>query len=87
MSNKFNKQYDDLLEGYGVMTSRSLFPRKLKLTPNFVNNLRDEFKKQTSSVMEEDNDGNAVEMQSRSKKQVLKDIQKSIPFILKDLLR
>jgi hypothetical protein len=87
MSNKFNKEYDDLLEGYGVMVSRSLYPRKLNLSQGFVKTLRDEFKSQTSPVMEEDNDGNSIEGPGRSKKQVLKDLQKSIPFLLKDMLR
>lgn len=88
MSDKFNKEYDDLLEGYGVMVSRSLFPRKLQLSPAFVNALRDEFKQQTSPVMEEDADGNQIEAKpGRSKKQVLKDFQKSIPFLLKDMLK
>jgi hypothetical protein len=87
MSSKFNKKYDDLLEGYGVMTSRTLYPRKLKLSSGFINSLRDEFKSQSAPVMEEDNDGNPIEAIGRSKKQVLKDIQKSIPFILKDLIR
>jgi len=80
---KFNKEYEDLLEGFGYMTTRSRYPSKLNLSEDFIRAAQKEFKAQTAPITTEDEDGNAVVNPGRNAKQVLKEMQKSLPFILR----
>ena len=80
---KFNKEYKDLLEGFGYMVARSRYPSKLNLSEDFVRAAQKEFKAQTAPIATEDDDGNSVLDPGRNPKQVLKEMQKALPFILR----
>jgi len=82
--NQFNEEYDDLLEGYKPRTMSERFPRKLKLSENFVRAFNEEFKRQAVSVItEEDEDGVPIKTEKRrNPRQVLKEFQKALPFLL-----
>lgn len=81
----FNKQVDDLMEGYGMFkqTIRQRFPKNLKLSEEFIQAFKEEFVKQTSAVMEEDAEGNQIETRAARKPQkVLEDFQKALQFLV-----
>lgn len=81
----FNKQIDNLMEGYGMFkqTIRQRFPKNLKLSEEFIQAFKEEFVKQTAAVMEEDAEGNQVEARAARKPQkVLEDFQKALQFLV-----
>lgn len=82
--NQFNEEYSELLEGYKPRVSSERFPRKLKLSERFVRAFNEEFKRQSSSIVtEEDEDGVPIQSEKkRSPRQVLKEFQKALPFLL-----
>ncbi len=84
---KYNIEFETLLERYGVLKTivKERFPRKLKLSNEFVNAFRDEFKRQTSSTITEDEDGNQVEAPGRGKGTVLREMQKALKFLSKSV--
>lgn len=82
---KFNSMLDSLDESYGMYktTVRERFPTKLKLSEDFVSAFQQEFQKQTSPIMTEDEDGNEVmSQQARDPKVVLKEFQKALKFLV-----
>ena len=80
---KFNKECDELLEGYGYITTRQRFPSKLKLSEEFIRAAQKEFKAQTAPIALEDDEGNITHQPGRNPKQVLREFQKAFPFILR----
>jgi len=82
---QFNKQVQDLVEGYGMykQTVRQRFPRNLKLSEEFISAFKEEFVKNASPLMEEDAEGNQVETRGgRKPESVLKDFQKALQFLI-----
>jgi len=86
MKLQFGKQYDELLENYGQIKEIKYkrFPRGLKnrLSEDFVKSLQQEFKRLTSPVIQEDEDGNQTTTKPDPKK-VMLEIQKALPFLLR----
>ena len=83
----YNTQYESLLEKYGLLKTvvKERFPRKLKLSNEFVTAFREEFKRQTSPTLTEDENGNEIEGPARNKNTVLREMQKSLKFLSKGL--
>jgi hypothetical protein len=82
---QFNKQVDQLVEGYGIFkqTTRQRFPRNLNLSEDFITAFKEEFVRQTQPLMEEDAEGNQVETRgSRKPQKVLEDFQKALQFLV-----
>tara|TARA_R110002167_G_scaffold9579_14_gene44336 strand:- start:2614 stop:2889 length:276 start_codon:yes stop_codon:yes gene_type:complete len=85
VSNIFNKEVEDLVEGYGMFkqTIRQRFPKNLSLSEEFISAFKEEFLRQAKPLMEEDADGNQVEIKSKRKPEaVLKDFQKALQFLV-----
>lgn len=86
MKLQFGKQYDELLENYGQIKEIKYkrFPRGLKnrLSEDFIKSLQQEFKRLTSPVIQEDEDGNQTTTKPDPKK-VMLEIQKALPFLLR----
>jgi hypothetical protein len=78
---EFNDNFDTILEGYGQRLVKVRYPAKLKLSEKFIRAFREEYKRQTASIVTEDEDGNQVTNKGRNKRQVLKEFQKCLPFI------
>ena len=84
----FEQEYNNICEGYnfGQMKETKIkrFPRGLKnqLSEQFIKSLRLEFKRLTSPVIEEDDDGNQTETKADPKR-VMMALQKSIPFLVR----
>ena len=82
---KFNEALDQLDETYGMYKStvRERFPRKLNLSEEFVSMFKQEFERQTSPIVTEDEDGNQVTTrEARDPKTVLKEFQKALKFLI-----
>ena len=82
---EFDKQVNSIVEGYGIFktTVRQRFPKNLKLSEEFIQAFKEEFVRQTQPMMEEDADGNEVEVQAGRKPQkVLEDFQKALKFLV-----
>lgn len=82
---QFDQQVDSIVEGYGMykQTIRTRFPKNLNLSEDFITAFKEEFVRQTKPVMEEDADGNQVEVQAgRKPKKVLEDFQKALQFLI-----
>ena len=82
---QFNSEVENITEGYGLMKTviRERFPSKLKLSEKFIQTFREEFKNQTAAVFTEDEDGNQIKAEGRSKKKVLREMQKALAFLSK----
>lgn len=82
---QFDQQVDSIVEGYGIFkqTIRSRFPKNLNLSEEFITAFKEEFVRQTQPLMEEDADGNQIEVRgSRKPKKVLEDFQKALQFLI-----
>ena len=81
---QFNEEYSELLEGYKPRMLSERFPRKLKLSEQFIRAFNEEFKRQAISIVtEEDEDGVPMKTEKkRNPRQVLKEFQKALPFLL-----
>ena len=82
---QFNKQVDQLVEGYGLFkqTIRQRFPKNLNLSEEFITAFKEEFVRQTQPLMEDDAEGNQVETRGARKPQkVLEDFQKALQFLV-----
>ena len=82
---QFNNEVDNITEGYGLMKTiiRERFPTKLKLSEKFIETFREEFKNQTAPIFTEDEEGNQIKTEGRSKKRVLREMQKALGFLAK----
>ncbi len=82
---EYNDTFETLIERYGVLKTvvKERFPRKLQLSNEFVAAFREEFKRQTSGTITEDEDGNQVETPGRDKNTVLREMQKALKFLSK----
>ena len=82
---EYNDRFETLFERYGVLKTvvKERFPRKLQLSNEFVAAFREEFKRQTSSTITEDDDGNQIETPGRDKNTVLREMQKALKFLSK----
>ena len=81
----FNKEYEHVLEGYGLhkTVTRERYPSKLKLSEDFIAAFKEEFERQTSPIYTEDEDGNsAVTQEARKPAIVLKEFQKALKFLI-----
>jgi len=84
----FDSAYKNICEGYnfGQMKETRIkrFPRGLKnqLSEQFIKSLRLEFKRLTSPLIEEDDEGNRVETKA-DPKQIMSALQKAIPFLVR----
>lgn len=82
---QFDQQVNSIVEGYGMFkqTIRQRFPKNLKLSEDFIQAFKEEFVRQTQPVMEEDAEGNQVEVRAGRKPQkVLEDFQKALQFLI-----
>lgn len=83
---KFDTQLDELYEGYGQIKEIKYkrFPRNLqnRLSEEFVKSLQMEFKRLTSPIIQEDEEGNKIESKPDPKK-VLNELQKALPFLVR----
>lgn len=88
MKLSFDSEYNNICEGYNFSQMKETkirrFPRGLKnqLSEQFIKSLRLEFKRLTSPLIEEDEDGNQVETKANPK-QVMSALQKAIPFLVR----
>jgi hypothetical protein len=86
MKSKFWSQYDKLVEGYGQIkkVSHMRFPRGLqgRLSEEFIKSIQLEYKRLTSPVIEEDDEGNVTKKKPDPKK-VMEQLQKALPFIVR----
>jgi hypothetical protein len=86
MKLKFSEQCDQLFENYGQIKEvrHKRFPRGLngKLSEQFIKSLRLEFKRLTSPIIEEDEEGNEVKSKPDVKK-VMVQLQKALPFLVR----
>ena len=81
----FNTELDQVMENYGMVKTvvRERFPSKLKLSEEFIAAFKNEFENQTQPIYTEDEDGNQVlSRESRDPKQVLKEFQKALKFLI-----
>jgi len=84
----FDSAYKNIYEGYnfGQMKETRIkrFPRGLKnkLSEQFIKSLKLEFKRLTSPVIEEDEEGNQITSKV-DPKQVTMALQKAIPFLVR----
>lgn len=81
----FNDAIDTLSESYGIHKTvvRERFPSKLKLSDEFVESFKKEFKSQIDPLYTEDDEGNQVlSRESRDPKRVLKEFQKALKFLI-----
>lgn len=82
---KFNEELDKVMEGYGMVrtVTRERFPSKLKLSEEFVNSFKKEFENQTSPIYTEGENGEQeLAREARDPKQVLKEFQKALKFLI-----
>ena len=80
----FDKSLEDIQESYGIHRTvvRERFPSKLKLSEEFIKSLQQEFKRLTSPVIQEDEDGNETTTRPDPKK-VMLEMQKALPFLVR----
>ena len=81
----FNEELDKVMEGYGMVRTitRERFPSKLKLSEEFVTAFKKEFETQTSPVYTEGENGEQeLAREARDPKQVLKEFQKALKFLI-----
>lgn len=76
---KFNDGLNCIEENYGLRETKTHYPRKLKLSEDFVKSFIREFNRQVTPVVDE---GNESDSKPRSKHQVLKEFQRALPFLL-----
>lgn len=82
---QFNDKLDQVMESYGMVrtVTRERFPSKLKLSEEFINSFKQEFEAQTSPIYTESEDGEqVVTREARDPKQVLKEFQKALKFLI-----
>lgn len=81
----FNEQIDSINENFGLYktVTRERFPSKLKLSEEFINSFKQEFKSQIDPLFTEDEDGNQVmSREARDPNRVLKEFQKALKFLI-----
>lgn len=81
----FNSELDSVMENFGLHKTvvRERFPRNLKLSEEFVESFKREFKAQTSPVFTENEDGVKEETRgARDPGKVLKEFQKALKFLI-----
>lgn len=81
----FNEQIDNISENFGLYktVTRERFPSKLKLSEEFINSFKQEFKSQIDPLFTEDEDGNQVmSREARDPNRVLKEFQKALKFLI-----
>lgn len=81
----FNDKVSSLSESYGLYKTvvRERFPSKLKLSEEFVEAFKKEFKAQVEPLYTEDNEGNQVlSREAREPARVLKEFQKALKFLI-----
>lgn len=82
---QFNDNFDKISESYGLFKTvvRERYPRNLKLSEEFVEAFKKEFKTQTEPIYTEDEDGNqTLSRESRDPAKVLKEFQKALKFLI-----
>lgn len=82
---KFNEAVENVNENYGLYKTivRERFPNKLKLSEEFVDSFKREFKSQIEPLYTEDDDGNQVlSREAREPARVLKEFQKALKFLI-----
>ena len=82
---QFNDKLDQVMENYGMVrtVTRERFPSKLKLSEEFIKSFKQEFEAQTSPIYTESEDGEqVVTREARDPKQVLKEFQKALKFLI-----
>lgn len=84
MNLQFNKQLDSIFEQYGQIKEirYKRFPRGLKdkLSEEFIHAVQMEFKRLTSPVIQEDENGVRTTVRPDPKK-VMLEMQKALPFL------
>lgn len=75
---KFNDGLECIEEDYGLRETKTHFPRKLKLSEEFVKSFLREFNNQIQPIVGEGN----KDVKSRSKHQVIKEFQRALPFLI-----
>lgn len=82
---KFNDSVDSISESFGLYKTvvRERFPSKLKLSDEFVESFKREFKSQVDPLYTEGDDGKQVlSREAREPARVLKEFQKALKFLI-----
>ena len=84
---QYNKEFETIMEKYGLLRTviRERFPSKLKLSSEFIQAFQEEFKRQTSPVVTEDEEGNEVRTEARNRHTVIREFQKAVKFLTKGI--
>ena len=85
--NRYNNKFKVVMEKYGFLKTitRERFPSKLKLSPEFIRSFQEEFKRQTSDTIQENEDGTSSTIPGRNKHTVIKEFQKAVKFLTNGL--
>jgi len=81
----FNEKVSSLSESYGLYKTvvRERFPSKLKLSEEFIEAFKREFKSQVEPMYTEDSDGKQVlSRDAREPARVLREFQKALKFLV-----
>ena len=84
---QYNDEFETIMEKYGLLKTviRERFPSKLKLSQEFIQAFQEEFKRQTSPVMTENEDGTQIETPGRNRHTVIREFQKAVKFLTKGI--
>jgi hypothetical protein len=84
---QYNQEFETIMEKYGLLKTviRERFPSKLKLSQEFIQAFQEEFKRQTASTLEENEDGSNTTMPGRNRHTVIREFQKAVKFLTKGI--
>ena len=77
----FDKNYRNLLEGYGGPLTTRMYAPRIKLSENFIRSFKEEYKRLCKPEQILDEDGNVTEEKSKSPKRILEQMKKALSFL------
>ena len=78
---KFTKRIEQILsEGYAPITSKTRYPRSLKLSEKFIRVFKEEFKRLCTAEHILDENGDVVSEKKKNPKQILEQMKKALHF-------
>ena len=77
----FDKEYENLLEGFGGPLTTRLYAPRVKLSEEFIRAFKEEYKRLCAPDQILDEENNVIGEKPKNKKTILNQMQKSLPFL------
>ena len=77
----FDKEYENLLEGFGGPLTTRLYAPRVKLSEEFIRAFKEEYKRLCAPDQILDEENNVVGEKPKNKKTILNQMQKALPFL------